>query len=297
VRRLRAILVPMAAAIMLQGCVAAVLPIVAAGAIGKRQLDQGKKRARAAEEAMKVEGKPAPLPPIVKVLDLPPTPDDAPPASTEITAMTATERLAQSNISNAYLPFARHALEQVARRTRGENVRSAVLIDKVSLTSPVAMACGVKPLAAIIDLDIAPETPAEMDVEPQKGFGPLLEVLRESGLKLAWISGVSEGEAAPSLEILRKGEAPVLDERDLLFFGHPKFRKQEQRWMLSRDYCVVAIAGDRKSDFDELYEYLRDPDYAIRLDAFINRGWFLTLPPVAAVDSELVAAPRRQEGQ
>jgi hypothetical protein len=280
----------MAAALALQGCVAAVLPIVAAGALGKRQLDLGKKRAREAEEAMKVEGNPAP-PPLVEVLDVPAEPEAIPPASTETTAMAASERLAQSNISNAYLPFARHALEQVARRKRGESVRSAVLVDKVSLTSPVTIACGNKPMAAIIDLDIAPETPAEMDVEPQKGFGPLLEILRESGIKLAWISGVSEGQSAPSLEILRKGEEPALDERDLLFFGHPKFRKQEQRWLLSRDYCVVAIAGDRKSDFDELYEYLRDPDYAIRLDAFMNRGWFLALPPAAAVDSDLVAAP------
>jgi hypothetical protein len=284
---LRVFLLPLAAALVLQGCVAAVLPIVAAGALGKRQLDQGRKRARAAEEAMKSEGKPALPPPIVEVLDVPRS-------STETTRMTASERLARSNISNAFLPFARHALEQVARRERGEAVRSAVLVDKVSLTSPVSMPCGDRPLAAIIDLDIAPETPAEMDVEPQKGFGPLLEVLRESGIKLAWISGVSEGEAAPSLEILRKGEEPALDERDLLFFGHPKFRKQEQRWRLSRDYCVVAIGGDRKSDFDELYEYLRDPDYAIRLDAFMNRGWFLTLPPAAAVDSELVAVPLRQ---
>jgi hypothetical protein len=290
VRRLRAFLIPIAAALALQGCVAAVLPIVAAGALGKRQIDQGRKRARAAEDAMKTEGRPTP-PPKVEVLDLPTSAPDELSSAAEITAMTAIERLAQSNITNAYLPFARHALEQVARRKRGESVRSAVLVDKVSLTSPVTLACGDKPLAAIIDLDIAPETPAEMDVEPQKGFGPLLEILRESGIKLAWISGVSEGQSAPSLDILRKGDEPALDKRDLLFFGHPKFRKQEQRWMLSRDYCVVAIAGDRKSDFDELYEYLRDPDYAIRLDAFMNRGWFLALPPAAAVDSDLVAAP------
>jgi hypothetical protein len=273
------------AAVALQGCVAAVLPAIAAGGLAKRQIDVGKKRAREAEAEMKVaEQAPPPPPPIVEVLDQSTTP------SAETGGMTATERLEKSSIRSLYLPFARHALEQAALRKQGGSPKSAVLANKVSLTNPVAIPCGNKPMVAIIDVDIAPSTPAEIEIEPQKGFGPLLQVIREADIRIAWISDMSEEQASPNLEILRKGDEPALSDKDIMLFGHPRFRKQEQRWQLARDNCVVAIAGDRKGDFDELYDYLRDPDYAIRLDGFINRGWFLLPPPAAAVDSDLVAA-------
>jgi hypothetical protein len=279
------LLIAVLSAFALQGCVAAVLPVIAAGGLAKRQIDVGKKRAREAEAEMNnAEQVPPPPPPIVEVLDQPP----ALPAETS--GMTAIERLEKSSIRSLYLPFARHALEQAARRRQGEPPRSVVLVDKVSLANPVAIPCGDKPMVAIIDVDIAPSTPSEIEIEPQKGFGPLLQTIREADIRIAWISDMSEAQAGPNLEVLRKGDEPALSDKDIMLFGHPRFRKQEQRWQLARDNCVVAIAGDRKGDFDELYDYLRDPDYAIRLDAFINRGWFLLPPPAAAVDSDLVAA-------
>jgi hypothetical protein len=38
-----------------------------------------------------------------------------------------------------------------------------------------------------------------------------------------------------------------------------------------------------------LYDYLRDQDYAIRLEAFNGRGWFELPHPIAAIDSERLA--------
>ena len=45
---------------------------------------------------------------------------------------------------------------------------------------------------------------------------------------------------------------------------------------------VPAIAGDRKADFDEVFDYLRNPDgpVAIALEQFIGAGWFLAPPPI-----------------
>ena len=273
------------ASLALQGCVALVLPIAAAGVIGKKEVDKARLRTRAAEATFDPASPPqvfvgdAPAEAIATALPVPTT--EAP------GAMTPLDRLAQSNISNAYLPFARHALGEAAKRRRGQAVRSVVLPENVSLSQPQPISCGAKPIAVLIDLDVAPGTPAEMDIERQNGFAALLETLRESGIRIAWLAETDERQLQPILDLLREGEAPVLRDTDLMLFGLPgTYRKQERRWALAASHCVVAIAGDRKSDFDELYDYLRDQSYAIRLEAFTDRGWFELPHPIAAIDSE-----------
>jgi hypothetical protein len=47
-----------------------------------------------------------------------------------------------------------------------------------------------------------------------------------------------------------------------------------------RDVCVIAIAGDRKGDFDELFDYLRDPASGESLDYLLGAGWFILPPPL-----------------
>jgi hypothetical protein len=200
-----------------------------------------------------------------------------------------------AGLFNAYVPFARYALEQAEKREGGKALRNAILVPKVSLTDPRAMACDAKPLAVLIDVDIAAGTPSEIDIEPQSGFGTLLNMLRKNDIRIAWLSSYSKEQLTPVLDVLRKGDDPVFSDQDILLFGHPAYRKQEQRWMLAQDHCVIAMAGDRRNDFDELYDYLKNPDYAIRLEAFIGKGWFLAPPPVAAVDTVLIAQTPQKE--
>jgi hypothetical protein len=203
-----------------------------------------------------------------------------------------------AGISNAYLPFARFALTEAAKRERGGAVRSAVLVPMVSLVDPKAMACDTKPMAIIVDLDVAPGTPAEMDVEPQSGFAFLLDSLRAEDIRIAWLAESSEARLQPITALLREGEEPVMRDEDIMLVGLPSnYSKQERRQQLARDYCIVAIAGDRKSDFDELYDYLRDQSYAIRLEAYMDRGWFLLPHPVTAIDSERLAISPEQKVQ
>ncbi|MEQ1539770.1 MAG: hypothetical protein ABL928_12670 [Sphingorhabdus sp.] len=283
------------AAFTLQGCVAALLPIAAVGVIGKKEVDKARARTRAAETSFIASSQDLASLPEVFVGDAPAEQAIAalPKTNADVEtpgAMSALDRLSLSNISNAYLPFARYALSEAEKRSKGGAARSAVLVEQVSLTQPQTMSCGAKPMAALIDLDVAPGTPAEMDIERQNGFAALLEVMRESGIRIVWLAETDERQLKPILDLLREGEEPVLRDTDLMLIGLPgNYRKQEHRWALAQSHCVVAIAGDRKSDFDELYDYLRDQDYAIRLEAFNGRGWFELPHPIAAIDSERLA--------
>ena len=56
------------------------------------------------------------------------------------------------------------------------------------------------------------------------------------------------------------------------------------------------MAGDDRADFDELYDYLRDPDGAITLEKMFGNGWFLTPPPLVEADEETGASPAEKEG-
>ena len=244
------------AALTLQGCVAALLPIAAAGMIGKKEVDKARARTRAAEEGFdpSLIDKTSPqvfvgeAPAVVAATALPVPKTEELPA---LGAMSALDRLAQSDISNAYLPFARHALAEAAKRSNGESARSAVLVERVSLSQPQTISCDAKPMAVLIDLDVAPGTPAEMDIERQNGFAELLQTLRESGIRIAWLAETDEGQLGPILDLLREGDEPVLRDADLMLVGLPgSYRKQERRWALAASHCVVAIAGDRKADFD-----------------------------------------------
>jgi hypothetical protein len=290
------------AALTLQGCVAVLLPIAAVGVIGKKEVDKARARTRAAEAGFdpslidktlpQVFVGEAPAEAIATALPVPTQEVEAP------GAMSALDRLSRSNISNTYLPFARHALGEAAKRNTGGAARSAVLVERVSLSQPQTISCDAKPMAVLIDLDIAPGTPAEMDIERQNGFAELLETLRESGIRIAWLAETDERQLKPILDLLREGEEPVLRDADLMLVGLPgSYRKQERRWALAASHCVVAIAGDRKSDFDELYDYLRDQSYAIRLELFTGRGWFELPHPIAAIDSERLEISPEQKAE
>ena len=63
-------------------------------------------------------------------------------------------------------------------------------------------------------------------------------------------------------------------------------RKQVRRWDAARNYCVLAIAGDKRSDFDELYDYLRNPDGAVALEHMFDNGWFVTPPPLVVASTD-----------
>jgi hypothetical protein len=279
-----AVIALLVSALSLSSCIAIVVPVAAAGVIGKKQIDAAKKRARQAEQSVAD----VPIPAPVETRTMPSSADAEIPELPQTGIVSdALNQFNLASIQNAYLPFARYVLDQAGKRTQGLPVRSAVLVNQVSLIDPQTLPCENKPMAAVIDLDIAPGTPAEIEIEAQNGFGTLLQTLRDNDVRIVWAGSKSAKASEPTLDALRKGDNPALRDTDMILLRDGKFSKQEQRWILARSYCVLAVAGDRKGDFDELYDYLRDPDYAIRLEAFMDRGWFLLPHPVAAMDSPL----------
>ncbi len=216
-------------------------------------------------------------------------------ADAEVSAQAALQEIDTADFTNAYRPFARHALSEAAKRERGRTANSAVLVERVSLADPKAVPCAERPLAAVIDLDVAPGTPAEMDIEPQSGFAWLLDIMRGAGIRIAWLADSDPDRMRPITDLLSEGETPVFRaDQDLLMIGWPGVSKQDVRQRLAQSHCVVAIAGDRKADFDELYDYLRDESYAIRLEGYMDRGWFLLPHPVVAIDSERLKIPQEK---
>ena len=67
----------------------------------------------------------------------------------------------------------------------------------------------------------------------------------------------------------------------LLVLGSLDERKQTRRDALAKTHCIVAILGDERADFDELYLYLKDREAVVPSDAIIGRGWFLATPIVS----------------
>jgi hypothetical protein len=158
------------------------------------------------------------------------------------------------------------------------------------LADPIALdgqrkrcAPGEQPVA-VIDLDPAGglfDPPADPERIPGPALG--LAVLREAGVQIAWLSDLPVaqiGAVRTALEIAGldlRGEDIVSLRRD------PEDRKQARKDSLAANSCIIAIAGDARSDFDERFQYLRNPEAGTALEAAIGDGWFLIEPifPVA----------------
>ncbi len=61
---------------------------------------------------------------------------------------------------------------------------------------------------------------------------------------------------------------------------YPGETKQSRRAALAQTRCVIALAGDERSDFDDLYNFLRDLNDARSLEMMLGNGWFLIPNPV-----------------
>jgi predicted secreted acid phosphatase len=99
--------------------------------------------------------------------------------------------------------------------------------------------------------------------------------LRKAGIVVLWISQLPAARAAAVAQALRSSGLDPTGTDQLLLVRNPNDRKQLLREDASEDVCVVAIAGDQRGDFDELFDYLRRPWEAFGLDTMLGNGWFL----------------------
>jgi len=174
--------------------------------------------------------------------------------------------------------------EKQARLAEGREQpgRSAILDPSGTLAVPKLRGCQSKsPPAVLIDLDraAAPFDPAAQHPAPP-GLAAGLARLRQQGMVVAWITSAPASEVGQVAEALQSSGLDPEGVDPLLLVRSPEDRKQVLRQQANRDVCVVAIAGDRKGDFDELFDYLRDPASASAFDGLIGQGWFLVPPPL-----------------
>ena len=245
----------------LTGCIAlAAVPIIAStGAIAYQGV-AGERTREAIAEGNDFAPDTVELAPVAPVTFPPPAPAPAP--------------------SSLLVPGSAYAeLASYADEVRGQGT-SALLADPTQLT-PQRAACEARPPAVLFDIDpaggvAAIENPRLID----PAFATLVADLRAAGIAIAWMTNREPAEAAALRTVLRD---LGLDEagRDPLFVQRfPGEDKQSRRRALLETHCLLAIGGDARADFDDVYLYLRNPDDAAPLEAMIGYGWFILPNPI-----------------
>ncbi|MEO9636132.1 MAG: hypothetical protein ABJF89_05135 [Parasphingorhabdus sp.] len=307
-------LIALATLPLLSGCVAALLPLAAFGTIGKQQVD----RIRAKQELVSAGAIDLAMPvgtvtisPHVDVIDALIDADEK--FSGQGGSLDVVEAGIDRDVADyssrfsgplgpgtsPYADFVAHALKQSARQQAGEGVESVVLIPRVDIFKPKTIGCAGKPLAVAIDLD-EKNSQDWMEAETlyrQNGLVEILQRLRAAEISVIWLSDQPVAASQKISAILNEAEFSHSESDDFLFLDRGgDDRKQVRRWDAARNYCIVAIAGDDRADFDELYDYLRDPDGAITLENMFNNGWFITPPPLVEATDAITAKPEDKEG-
>lgn len=252
----------LAAASSLGGCVAVALPLIGAGAVVRSQLDPAdddRERPAPARSAPVLEEEEAQVQ-LTTLTELPPP-------------SPGRSDMAQRDIA----AFSAYATQQM-HQDSGTERREALLAEPGSL-DPARRDCGLRKPAVLIDLDPGRGTFDPLDeTTPAPSLPETLAMLREEGIAIAWQSRLGRHFETAARDRLRTAGLDPAGSDTLLFARTIDERKQTLRDEFAEMHCILAILGDERADFDELYLYLKDPDAAIALDALIGDGWFLTSP-------------------
>jgi hypothetical protein len=263
-RRLALCLAVLALLPTLSGCVAAALAIPVAAAVG--MISQNV-RVRAATPVPERRGGAGEL---------------ARPRSVSGVTLTGLTELPRPTIAGTeadpWLPFVTYALGRAAEEQLAE---SALLAPGASPSRNARrLACPEKVPAVLLDLDPGEAAFAPDNVGlPSNGLAEGLARLREAGIVVLWISRTDANEVREVADALQLAGLDPTGRDPLLLVRNAADRKQTLRQEANLDVCVVAIAGDRRADFDELFDYLRDPNGGIGLEGMIGSGWFIAPLP------------------
>ncbi len=231
--------------IFLSGCVAAVVPLAAAGMIARKQLKLPSERLSRAPRKVDVALVGAGQAGSIQVL-----------STTSLPAPVVTP-------PSPFEDFAGYAINQHKLGLVGEKRESAVMAPDSTLREPTVVPCDQRPTAVMVDADLQ---------SGGRDLAAALAKLRESGLKILWVlddgDDASVAPAALSQAGYRDGDAVLVAK------GRAE-RKQYIRQLATIDHCIVAIAGRRRGDMDELYDYLKDKTTPVPSDVLWNQGWFL----------------------
>jgi xanthine/CO dehydrogenase XdhC/CoxF family maturation factor len=185
-----------------------------------------------------------------------------------------------ASASDPWRKFVSYTLDKVREWESGGS-QSALLVRGTSLASPQMRPCTASTAAVMLDLD--PEDGvfgASPNAAPPPGLAEGLARLRDAGIVALWITRRPSADVAAVARALKTSGLDPEGRDPMLLVRSADDRKQTLREQANEDVCVIAIAGDRKSDFDELFDYLRDPNGAPGLDQLLGAGWFIAPPPL-----------------
>jgi len=263
---------------LLSGCIAAVaIPLVAGGTLYARKHGAFVRAATPVDAVAPYAGSTR------AVASLPVAGGETP--QVVMTNLTALPPPSPSDLFpgvNPWQPFFDYALAQGAALKEAERPQSALIVPDGLFVAPDRRPCSERFPAVILDLDKARTAFAPgAGEQPAAGLAEGLARLRSAGIVVLWLTGLPAAQVGAVAGALRtSGLDPEGKDQFLLVRG-PDDRKQLLREQANEDVCVVAIAGDQRSDFDELFDYLRDPNGAAGLDAMLGEGWFLVPQPLA----------------
>lgn len=177
-----------------------------------------------------------------------------------------------------YAAFHRFVLERLAAPAGPDGRPSMLLADPPSL-DPALLRCAALPPAVLIDLDPAGGLlPLGEAASADSSLAAFLGDLRQRGITIYWISGHGPGEARAIRNALVAARLDPVGEDPLIVNRFAAENKQARRRSLAESDCLLAILGDERADFDDLYEYVRSLEVAADLEVHIGRGWFLAPP-------------------
>ena len=246
----------------ISGCVAAAVPL-AAGAVLARRVAAPASPAPASASAPAVQAGAARSDIKVTQLNLTelPPPDAPTPRS-----------------NPAVAAFRDYALTQLAPQP-GKGKRPSALLSRASDLRSDRAECNATLAGVFIDLDpgrgtFDPLAPGE----PNRELAAALAELRSRDVAVVWFSRLGSAFADATRAALVAGGLDPDGRDELVMLSVLDERKQTRRDEVSKRLCPIALVGDERADFDELYLYLKNPDAAVALDAMIGRGWFLASP-------------------
>ena len=269
----------LAALPLLSGCIAvAALPLMAGGAM----FAGGNVKIRSATKRPKVA---ASLTPATssRITDEQTAGMALPPGGlvtlTTLTALPPPD--AVRDAADPWKLFASYAVEHAASFVAAREGRGVLLETGTQLELPRMRSCASKVPAVVIDLDEGTNAFApRQGLAAQPGLAERLAEMRATGAAILWITSLPASRVGEVADALRQSGLDPAGIDPLLLARSSADRKQVLREEANRDVCIIAIAGDRKGDFDELFDYLRDQGSGQSLDYMLGAGWFLVPPPL-----------------
>jgi len=174
------------------------------------------------------------------------------------------------------------ALRGYALRTLGGGLPlpSAMLADPTSL-QPVRRDCQGNAPTVVIDLDPAGGVvPIAGPLAVNTDLARILSELRLRDVQIAWVTDRGPIDARAVRDRLVASGLDPASQDSLYVERYPGETKQARRAALAQTQCVIALAGDERSDFDDLYNYIIEPGDARNLELLLGNGWFLIENPV-----------------